>query len=274
VKGKLLKFADDTKLVNSVDNAEDNSVQTDLDNLKNWADKMLMSFNVQKSGTIHFGFNNAHKKYKLGDYELKDFVEEKDLGVMIDSSLTFSGHCAYVVKQANSLVGLINRSFTCKNQEILMALYKFLIRPKLEYCVQAWRPYLIKDINLLEGVQRRVTRMIVKNNSLSYEERLNLLGLTSLEMRRERGDMIEVFKILKGLVKVKQDRFFQLRNDYRLKGHSLILKKQYSRLNVRKNSFALRVVTPWNKLPEKVVQSVSVLDFKNYDLYIRTKGIS
>ena len=73
-----------------------------------------------------------------------------------------------------------------------------LVRPKLEYCVQAWRPYLKKDIDLLEKVQKRATRLMIKDRSLSYEEMLQRLGLTSLETRRLRGDLIEVFKIFKG----------------------------------------------------------------------------
>ncbi len=102
--------------------------------------------------------------------------------------------CAQVVKQANSLLGLIKRIITCRNKEVLLPLYKFLIRPKLEYCIQAWRSYSIKDIKLIEGVQRRATKMMC-NSSPAYEDRLDVLELTDLETRCERGDTIHVFNI-------------------------------------------------------------------------------
>ena len=74
-----------------------------------------------------------------------------------------------------------------------------MVRPKLDYCVQAWRPYLKKDIEKLEKVQRRATKLISECRGLSYTDRLRVTGLTTLEQRRDRGDMIEVFKMLKGL---------------------------------------------------------------------------
>ena len=86
-----MKFACDTKLVGKA-NSIDNIMQDDLNKLKNWADEMLMAFNVQKCGTIHFRFHNNNIKYKLGDYEINEVTEEYDLGIIVDSSLTFSRH--------------------------------------------------------------------------------------------------------------------------------------------------------------------------------------
>ena len=68
----------------------------------------------------------------------------------------------------------------------------------LEYCIQAWRPYHKKDIDMLERMQRRATKMIPELRDLSYEERLKECGLTTLETSRSRGNQIEVFKILNG----------------------------------------------------------------------------
>ena len=77
-----------------------------------------------------------------------------------------------------------------------MQLYKSLVTPHLKYCVQAWRPYLTRDIEMLEGVQRRATMMVYGLNDLTYEQRIRRLGITTLETRRIRGDLIEVFKII------------------------------------------------------------------------------
>jgi len=90
----------------------------------------------------------------------------------------------------------------------LLRLYQSLVRPKLEYCVQAWLPHLRKDIDLLEKVQKRATRLMVRDKSLSYHQRLKKLGLTSLETRRLHGDFIEVFKIFKGFDNVNYSQVF------------------------------------------------------------------
>jgi ribonuclease P/MRP protein subunit RPP40 len=102
-----------------------------------------------------------------------------------------------------------NINFVVKDTDIMLKLYKSLVRPKLEYCIQAWRPYLRKDVELLEKVQRRATKMIGALKDKSYHERLRVFGLTILETRRIRGDLIEVFFLnFKGFHDVKSDNFF------------------------------------------------------------------
>jgi ribonuclease P/MRP protein subunit RPP40 len=96
---------------------------------------------------------------------------------------------------------------TLKNfsSNVVIKLYKCLIRPRLEYAVQAWRPHLQKDIDFIEEVQRRATKLVVGTKGMSYEERLKFLDMTTLETRRIRGDLIEVFEILKGIEDVKEE---------------------------------------------------------------------
>ena len=78
----------------------------------------------------------------------------------------------------------------------------------MEYCVQAWSPHLVKDIRILESVQRTATKMVPTLRKLPYESRLQRLGLTTLERRRIRGDLIETFKILTDIEKVDKEQFF------------------------------------------------------------------
>ena len=94
---------------------------------------------------------------------------------------------------------------------LVIPLYKTIVRPHLEYCIQAWRPYRKKDIDMLERVQRRATKMIQKLRNISYEMRLKECGLTTLETRRLRGDQIEVFKILNGYENIDRNIFSQSR---------------------------------------------------------------
>ena len=109
-----------------------------------------------------------------------------------------------------------------------------------------------------------------KDKTNLYEIRLNFPSLNSLESRRERGDIIEVFKIMNGYVDVNYNQLFTLRNNDKLKGYSLTLFKQYSRLYIRKYSFVSCVLTLWNNLLDKVMNANSVVEFKKlYDHYFK-----
>ena len=114
---------------------------------------------------------------------------------------------------------------------------------------------------MLEKVQRRATRLISGFKRLDYETRLRELNMFSLQRRYKRGDMIEVFKILTGLDNLKFDDLFELDVDGR-RGHSKKLKVKSARLDVRKYSFSVRVVSLWNKLSEETVMSTSLATFK------------
>ena len=89
---------------------------------------------------------------------------------------------------------------------MIIPLYKAIVRPHLEYCIQAWNPHLRKDVDMLEKTQRRATKLIPELRDLTYEERLKECGLTTLETRRLRGGQIEVFKILNGYENIDSNK--------------------------------------------------------------------
>ena len=99
---------------------------------------------------------------------LEATLSEKDLGVLIDYKLNFGSHIKEIVGRANRMLGMIRVSFACLNIRMFLNLYMALVRPLLEYCVQVWSPHLRKHINLIEGVQRRATRMVPELKHLSY----------------------------------------------------------------------------------------------------------
>jgi ribonuclease P/MRP protein subunit RPP40 len=206
---KILKFADDTKLFRQVGTAEDiANLRNDLEKLVGRSKEWLMLFNVEKCKVMHIGFGNRRAKYMMDGVQLQEVHEEMDLGVLVQDNLKCAQQCARVVAKANKVLGVIRRTLKNFSSNVVMKLYKCLIRPGLEYTVQAWRPYLQKDIDLIEGVQRRVTKLVVRMKRMSYEERLKFLDMTTLETRRIRGDLIEVLKILTGIEDVKEERFF------------------------------------------------------------------
>ena len=116
--------------------------------------------------------------------------------------------------------------------------------------------------------------MIEECRGLNYEDRLEITGLTSLEDRRNRGDLIEVFKMIKGLNKIDYRNYFTIVQSRRTRGHRYKIEKSRSKTNIRKNLFSQRVVNEWNALPENPVrvESDSVNSFKNkYDKLVQDR---
>ena len=131
---------------------------------------------------------------------------------------------------------------------------------------------LKKDIEKLEEVQRRATRLVPQLRDIPYDDRLKAMNLTTLEESRSRGDAIETYKLLNGLENVNHNQFFKVIREgpsTQTRGHPLKLETQYSRTEKRRNFFSVRAVKNWNKLPRDVVLAENLNSFKNkYDNHI------
>ena len=202
-----------------------------------WSEAWHMMFNVNKCKVMHYGFNNPSYEYLMNGEVLTDTEEERDLGVSIHTSLKPSCHIAHCVKRANQMLGMIRRSFQYKDRKTMLLLYKSMVRPHLEYAVQAWCPNKISDIKLLEGVQRRFTKCIPELNKLPYEMRLKKLNLTTLETRRIRGDLIEVYRIMNGIEGIDWKLLFSKAPYDGTRGHTMKLEKNVMHLDIRKYFF-------------------------------------
>ena len=124
---------------------------------------------------------------------------------------------------------MIYRTFASKNKNIMLKLYKSLVRHHLDYACQAWNPHSQKDIDVIERVQRRATRMISECRGLEYPERMKLLRLTTLKTRRMRADLLEVFKIIHKVDVVNEETLFLRYANLerpRTRGHNLKLFKK------------------------------------------------
>ena len=214
IGSNILKFADDTKMFRRVESQEDrHQLQSDLNKLVKWAEKWQMLFNKDKCKCLHIGQANAKNNYLMNNTVLLSTEREKDVGVVVSSDMKVSEQCGIAARKGNQILGLIRRNIAYRDKRLIIPLYMSLVRPHLEYCIQAWRPRMRKDIDKLERVQRRATRLISEISQLSYEERLQQCRLTTLETRRIRGDQIEVFKIMHGyeglnMFKNKIDQYY------------------------------------------------------------------
>jgi len=275
----IILFADDIKVWTRINNSQDSTgLQDDLDTLQQWTDRWLLGFNIPKCRVMHIG-HSEDTKYNLKEngipVELAEIKQEKDLGVVVTSDLKPSQQCKTAATKARGILGWIYRHFKKLSQKQFLIIYKAYVRPHLEYSVQAWSPYLQKDIKCLESVQRRATKMIHGFNNLSYSQRLQRLNLTTLEARRVRGDLIETYKLLHNIEKVDYKQFFALTdNVHNLRGHNMRLVKTRNRLQLRQNFFSQRVINHWNSLTQEAVAATSVNSFKNnIQNYIRDMGI-
>ena len=169
---------------------------------------------------------------------LQETEVEKDLGVYLDNQLCFKSHVAQITTKANRIVGIIRRSFDNLTEELFVHLFKSLVRPILEYGHSVWNPYLKTLCQEVESVQRRATKLLRSLKNLSYSERLRKLKLPSLEHRRKRGDMIDVYKYINGLYDCDRPRL-GLSETTHTRGHSLKLSRKVCKRNVRSNFFPL-----------------------------------
>src|SRR6218665_773361 len=112
-----------------------------------WSQDEQMLFNLEKGSVMHMGKGNKELSYGMGGKLLKVSEEERDLGVIMHRSAKPSRECAEAAKKANSTVGMIRRTIVTRDKDTIPRLYKTLVRPQLEYCIQ-------------EKVQRRATKMI------------------------------------------------------------------------------------------------------------------
>jgi len=154
------------------------------------------------------------------------------LALNLNASLTLSSSTLCACYSCHFRILCVSRHCSCsKDRYILLSLYKSLVRPYMEYCISAWSPHYVKDKELLERIQHRLTRMIPELRNLPYLKRLEELKLWTLEERRTRADLIEVYKIIRGISSVSFDTFFEFHQYGQTRGHSLkLMKREHRRI--------------------------------------------
>jgi hypothetical protein len=284
-------FADDTKLLAVIKSPADLILlQNDLNGLVEWANTWHMCFNEDKCkamfidkrrhNLLNTAFNEelpgTHFEFTMNDKQgnvhvLDETSTERDLGVMIHNRLLWHSQVAKAKSKAYGALGILKRTFkhwTIKSFRILYCTY---VRPHLEYCSAAWGPSSQEDVKALEAVQNRATKLVPCLRPLQSEARLAALKLQSLADRRRRGDLIQYFKIYKGINKVK------LLNPVRLApslsqagpagyirgGSHRIVTPLIKNSSARENFLTNRVAADWNALDASIIQASSINQFKN-----------
>ena len=232
-----------------------------------WTNLWKLYFNDSKCKCLHIGKTNPKHKYTIDsdgkETELTKCTEEKDLGITIDEELSFDVHIKDITTKANQLLGVIKRTFTFTDKDVLIRLYKGLIRPRLEYGNVIWSPHLKRQSIAIEAIQRRATKLIGGMENLSYKERLQKLNLPSLKARRIRGDLIQCYKIFRGFDNLKIEDFFQLVEGSRTRNSVEKIFITHRNKDIRKYTFSMRVAPYWNALPTNTKKAQNTNTFKN-----------
>ena len=268
VKSDIFLFADDTKIFRTINSIGDkDTLQNDITTMVKWADTWQLEFHPDKCVSMSINYKGEQPRiYKMKETTMKQVHQEKDIGVIVDDQLKFEKHIYEKINKANSMMGLIRRSFIHMDEDIFKKLFKALVRPHLEYANSIWYPTKIKDITAIENVQRRATKYLPAMKNLSYEERLQKLDLPTLQFRRLRGDVIETYKLMTGCYDETVSNIMPKRQENTTslptRGHTLKIFRQRAEKPLRQKFLSIRIVNEWNSLPAKIVEAPNLNIFK------------
>lgn len=263
-KSLIMLLADDTKTYQRIVEQRQSECQRQLqarvNNIANWAEEWRMEINPVKSKVMHIGKNNPCLPYNVNGTEIKSVSVEKDIGFWIADDLSTKTHVQKARCKALGEISRIKRNFSYIDKRAFCVLYNQRVRPHLDYGMTACPPESAADSKLLERVQGKATALVHGLKGLNAEERRRELGLMTLEERRERGDLIEVFKILKGLTRIDPAEFWEVREARN--GARLVKELAPKGKKQRQDFFSYRIIQKWNLLPTEVKTAPSLETFK------------
>jgi len=271
-------FADDSKCLKEIKTHDDcEALQHDLDNLYLWSQMWNMSFNANKCKvlTVSRSHNQTVFTYNINGAPLENVGTFKDLGVVVNTSLTWGPHIESIICKTKKVCGMIKRSVGYNAPvNVKLQLYKTLGRCNLEYSSQVWSPHNKNDIKGIESVQRAMSRYII-GDQLSYPERCKILNILPLSFRREIFDLTFMYKCLCGSTSMLFDNeitVLQSNSSLRSSSQGVKLNSKLVKTETFKASYFNRVVRLWNSLPSDLRCSESMQTFKNkLNVFYRNK---
>ncbi len=198
---------DDARLLRRVKNEEDcHELKRDLDRMYMWSQTWGMEFSSSKCHVMEIGKskNRPRKTYKMGREKIKVAHEEKDLGVKMQNTLSPEKHINRLFGEAYKMLQNIKTSFNFIDKKMMRKI-TIMIRPKLEYASMAWSPHKKKEIRKLKRIQRIAKKLVPKISNMTYDDKLREKELPTLEQRRERGDMVTLYKFVSQIEMIDKD---------------------------------------------------------------------
>ena len=274
---KALTFADDTKLIKAISSLLCKILlEEDLTSIIQWSIANNMLLHEDKFVVINYRLNTSLLlrnlpftaetcQYLTSEGQIMQCSNNtRDLGIYVSNDCSWSYHISQITGDARKMAGWVLGAFRDRSMGTMMTLYKSLIRSKVEYCCPLWNPSRISDIQTIENVQREFTRRINGLKEHNYWERLTELKLLSLQRRRERYSIIQVWKIKNGFApnSVGMEFYESSRLGIRAKIPRFNYKAQVSISTAYDDSFGVKGARLWNILPMHVNSQSTLEAFK------------
>ncbi len=259
----LKLFADDLKtfyIVNSLNDAL--YFQSFLNSILEWCDQWQLSLNANKCELLHLGKSNFLFNYGLNGHLLPSSSRARDLGVLIDSSLTFTDHISHIVSKARSRCSVFFKSFISRDILIMKKFFVIYVRPILENASEVWNPICQKDINSLENVQRYFSNRIPSCSFLPYWQRLAMLSLDSLQHRRATADITCIYSLITGGLNAVLAPHLTHIPPSITRGHNLKIYPPYLHYFYSDQNIISRTAASWNSLPHSILNSTNRSSFR------------
>ena len=260
LSSNCLLYADDLKIWNSDD---PNILQQDTDAVKHWSEEWHLPLNLSKCAHMSLGGDSGNL-FVFHDercsLSIPSDMCRKDLGVLIDTSLSFSHHTRATSAKAYRTLKMIKRTFPSISKSEFHILFGTYVRPLLKYANSVVYTLLKKYIGVSERIQRAATKMVHGMHRLDYSSRMSLLDLYPLDQRRLRGDLILAYSFF---------HFGQSRGSLHLFSHgsSKGTRQEAVQASLSHGAttefFSIRVISPWNALPPQISQVPSLPIFKH-----------
>ena len=273
----ISSFADDTRLKRAINSTEDTTLlQSDLNNSIKWSEENNMQLHQSKFELIAHSTTRNNLMHELPfaceftEYQTADGSvispqhAVRDLGVTITPDISWSTHIMNITEDAKKMTSWILSVFLDRSAETMLPLYKTLVRSRAEYCSPLWNPAKIEDIKLVESIQRAFTSRIKEVRHLSYWERLAALKLMSLQRRRERYVIIQVYKTLNNLAPndLGLEFYHTARRGLCCKVPPLVKHATQKQQKKYDESFRVTGAKLWNLIPPAIRQKTSLDSFK------------
>ena len=249
-------FADDCVIYREVSHRSDvEELQRDLEIISNWTKTWQLALNVEKCEVMEITNRRTTIRY---DY---------CVGHIIDAKLKWNNHCQSIAAKATRILNFLKRSLSGCSQRAKATAYQAMVRPHLEYCAPVWDPHAVKNIEILEKVQKRAARWLTAkwdNNSKqwnkSYLQSLSELNWRSLQQRRSYLNQCQTFKVLNGLDYIEFAKYWSYSGARQTRQwHACTIQTISSRVNAFRFSFFVSAPFVWNSLPSDVVVHILII---------------
>ena len=272
LKSQARLFADDCTIFREVSSKSDiDALQCDLVKIYQWTQKWQLHLNLSKCKAICISNKRSppSAQYLINNVPLQWVDTFKYLGITINQKLKWDDHSTNAVLKASRMLNLLRRNMRGCSKSAKSKAYTALVRPHLEYCVPVWAPHTMKYQHALEKVQKRAARWICAKWdrstyrwTKSYDECCNILGWTSLQVRRDILSYCQLYKIIHNLDCIAFDQYFCLSPLNHTRSHNLSILCKSSNIDAYRHSFFIRLPFLWNSLPSDVVNASSHRSFK------------